>query len=138
RQGHPSGYRRANFRRERLARIYHRALEPNVPPSNLFGVRHGRTPRSTTKLTTSRSTAKPSSSRMSDSEQQERQGADLVDSVATDPRPPKSPESRWLGSPLLAFRRPLSRRAASTHKSLLAWKPYIPRLEISHRLFAGC
>src|SRR5215510_8811164 len=42
RQGHPSGNRRTpNFRRERLDGIYHDALEPNMPPSNFFGLRHG-------------------------------------------------------------------------------------------------
>src|SRR5262245_35870695 len=66
-----------NFRRERLARVYHQALEPKMPPSNLFGVRHGRTPRSTT----AKRTATLSSSGMSDSEhisdicRQERQRA---------------------------------------------------------------
>src|SRR5262245_42621376 len=57
RQGHPSGYRRTtNFRRERLAGIYQHALEPNMPPSNFFGLpaldstnflrRHSTSPRS--------------------------------------------------------------------------------------------
>src|SRR5215475_5875074 len=51
RQGHPSGYRRTtNFRRGRLAGIYQHALEPNMPPSNFFGLRHGTSPRSNTKF----------------------------------------------------------------------------------------
>ena len=38
-----------NPRWDRLARIYHHALEPNMPPSNVVGLRHGTSPRLITK-----------------------------------------------------------------------------------------
>jgi len=30
-----------NFRWDRLSGVYQHALEPNMPPSNFFGLRHG-------------------------------------------------------------------------------------------------
>jgi hypothetical protein len=47
RQGHPSGYLMTlHFCWERLAGIYQHTFEPNVAPSNFFGLRHGTSPRS--------------------------------------------------------------------------------------------